>query len=147
VQGFDCPSLTTPHSWESAETVRPAVACGKANPLHGNRTKGGGRSPKVCDKSSVATCVRVCIIHDGILILHPANGNFRSLDDLRNYGQRLLATFPDPDATDARRIQLPLEPISPSQADFEREREGDGGALTGCREAVEILTRNPKKGK
>jgi len=27
----------------------------------------------------------------------------------------------------------------------EREREDEGG-LTGCREAVEILTRNPKKG-
>ena len=69
------------------------------------------------------------------------------MDGLRDYGQRLLATFPDPDATDLHRIKLPLEPISPSQADFEREREGDGGALTGCREAVEILTRNPKKGK
>lgn len=92
-------------------------------------------------------CVRACIIHDGILILYSANGSFRSMDGLRDYGQRLLATFPDPDATDLHRIKLPLEPISPSQADFEREREGDGGALTGCREAVEILTRNPKKGK
>jgi len=123
------------------------VACGKADPLHGDRTKGGGRSPKGCDDDSVATCVRVCIIHGGILILYSANGSFRSLDDLRDYGQRLLATFPDPDATGVRRIKLPLEPIPPEQADFEREREGDGGALTGCREAVEILTRNPKKGK
>ena len=84
--------------------------------------------------------------HDGILILHSANGSFRSLDDLRGYGQCLLATFPDPDATGVPRIKLPLEAMS-AQADFEREREGDGGALTGCREAVEILTRNPKKGK
>jgi hypothetical protein len=30
---------------------------------------------------------------------------------------------------------------------LEREREKEEeGALTGCREAVEILTRNPKKG-
>ncbi|KIK99230.1 hypothetical protein PAXRUDRAFT_822998 [Paxillus rubicundulus Ve08.2h10] len=39
------------------------------------------------------------------------------------------------------------EAVSPMQGDFEREREGESGALTGCREAVEILTRNPKKGK
>ena len=28
----------------------------------------------------------------------------------------------------------------------EREREREEGEVTGCREAVEILTRNPKKG-
>ncbi|KIJ58929.1 hypothetical protein HYDPIDRAFT_98508 [Hydnomerulius pinastri MD-312] len=71
--------------------------------------------------------------------------NFRSLDDLRDYGQRLLGTFPDPDATGVR-IKMPAEAVSPLQGDFDREREGgDSGALTGCREAVEILTRNPKK--
>ncbi|KAH7923767.1 Rgp1-domain-containing protein [Leucogyrophana mollusca] len=67
-----------------------------------------------------------------------------SLDDLRDYGQRLLATFPDPDATGVR-IKVPAEAVSPAQNDLERGREGDGGALTGCREAVELLTRNPKK--
>jgi len=72
-------------------------------------------------------------------------GDSRSSDDLREYGKRLLATFPGPDATGAGRIKVPPEMISPLQADFERERESDGGALTGCREAVEILTRNPKK--
>ncbi|KAF8551929.1 Rgp1-domain-containing protein [Imleria badia] len=71
-----------------------------------------------------------------------SNGSSRSLDDLRDYGQRLLDTFLGPDAT---RVKVPLEAISPVQADFERERESDGGVLTGCREAVEILTRNPKK--
>ena len=79
-------------------------------------------------------------------MLYLGNG-FRSLDDLRDYGQRLLATFPDPDATGVHRIKVPHEAISPVQGDFEREREDDSGTLTGCREAVEILTRNPKKGK
>ncbi|KAI9566972.1 Rgp1-domain-containing protein [Boletus coccyginus] len=74
-------------------------------------------------------------------VLAQCNG-LRSLDDLRDYGQRLLATFPDPDATGVHRIKAPHEAISP---DFEREREDDSGTLTGCREAVEILTRNPKK--
>lgn len=50
----------------------------------------------------------------------------------------MLAIFPETDTTDVH-IKVPL--------DCEREREGDGGALTGCREAVEILTRNPRKGK
>lgn len=37
---------------------------------------------------------------------------------------------------------------APVSSDRERELEGEEeGALTGCREAVEILTRNPKKGK
>lgn len=79
--------------------------------------------------------------------VYSAYGDSRSLDDLREYGKRLLATFPGPDATGTGRIKVPPEMISPLQADFEREREGDGGGLTGCREAVEILTRNPKKGK
>ncbi|KAH7908781.1 Rgp1-domain-containing protein [Hygrophoropsis aurantiaca] len=67
-----------------------------------------------------------------------------SLDDLRDYGQRLLATFPDPDATGVR-IKVPAEAVLPSQSDLERGEEEEGGSLTGCREAVELLTRNPKK--
>ncbi|KAF8446407.1 Rgp1-domain-containing protein [Boletus edulis BED1] len=78
-------------------------------------------------------------------VVSPCKDSSRSLEDLRDYGRRLLATFSDPDATDIGRIKMPLEAISPAQSEFEREREGDGGALTGCREAVEILTRNPKK--
>lgn len=85
-------------------------------------------------------------MHDEILMLYLASDSFRSLDDLRDYGQRLLSVFSEADATDAR-IKVPLEAVSPVQTECEREREGDGGALTGCREAVEILTRNPKKGK
>ncbi len=34
---------------------------------------------------------------------------------------------------------------SVKRAEEEREKETEGG-LSGCREAVEILTRNPKKG-
>lgn len=82
-------------------------------------------------------------INNEILTLHSATDRFRSMSDLRDYGQRLLATFPDPGATDLSRIKVPLEPISPSQAEFER----DGDGLAGCGEAVEIVTRNPKKGR
>ncbi|KAH0838701.1 Rgp1-domain-containing protein [Lanmaoa asiatica] len=77
-------------------------------------------------------------------VLSQPNDRSRSMDDLQDYGQRLLATFPEADITGVR-IKGPFEAVSPVQADFERERESDGGALTGCREAVEILTRNPKK--
>lgn len=92
-----------------------------------------------------------------------------SLDDLRAYGERLLETFPAEGSTGVR-IKEPAESVpesvpssssglasgSGSQATsdplraFAREREtemeGGEGELTGCREAVEILTRNPKKG-
>ncbi|KAG8220206.1 Rgp1-domain-containing protein [Butyriboletus roseoflavus] len=69
-------------------------------------------------------------------VISQSDESFHSLDDLEDYGQRLLAIFPEAGTTDVR-SKMPL--------DCEREREGDGGALTGCREAVEILTRNPKK--
>ncbi|KAG0697033.1 Rgp1-domain-containing protein [Suillus ampliporus] len=85
-----------------------------------------------------------------------------SLEELRAYGERLLSTFPAEGSTGVR-IKEPAESVpvnvSPSASGstsigtedplraFEREREGEGeeGELTGCREAVEILTRNPKK--
>ena len=51
-------------------------------------------------------------------------------------------SLPDPEATGVR-MKLPAEAFSPLRGDLEREEEG---ALTGCREAVEILTRNPQKG-
>ncbi|KAG9310308.1 Rgp1-domain-containing protein [Chiua virens] len=66
-------------------------------------------------------------------------GASRSLDDLQNYGRRLLAT--DTNGVDTR-VSIDASSV---HTDFERERDNDVGALTGCREAVEILTRNPKK--
>ena len=60
--------------------------------------------------------------------------------DLREYAQRLLMSVPAPGGADAVGFGR--------EHDEEREddEDGDGGVLTGCREAVEILTRNPKKG-
>ena len=68
--------------------------------------------------------------------------NFGTFEDLREYARRLLVSLPDPEATGVR-MKLPAEAFSPLRGDLEREEEG---ALTGCREAVEILTRNPQKG-
>jgi hypothetical protein len=94
-----------------------------------------------------------------------------SLDDLRAYGERLLSTFPAEGLTGVR-IKEPAESVpetvsssssAPSgsgsrseivdplhafekEREREREREREEGEVTGCREAVEILTRNPKKG-
>lgn len=83
------------------------------------------------------------------------------------YGERLLSTFPAEGSTGVR-IKEPAESVSemvssPSSSSlpsgsgssvdplraFEKEREresDDDDEVTGCREAVEILTRNPKKG-
>ena len=72
--------------------------------------------------------------------------NFGTFEDLRDYARLLLASFPDPDATGVQ-TKLPAAAFSPVRSDLERELEREEeGALTGCREAVEILTRNPKKG-
>lgn len=85
-----------------------------------------------------------------------------TFEDLQDYARRLLASFPEP-GTSGVRIKLPAESVSPvpqnvdalsrawqdddaRRLEREREREEEGG-LTGCREAVEILTRNPKKGR
>ncbi|KAG2342648.1 Rgp1-domain-containing protein [Suillus weaverae] len=87
--------------------------------------------------------------------LSPTTSPCDSLDDLRAYGERLLETFPAEGSTGVR-IKEPVESVPenvPSSSGlasgssdplraFEGEREGE---LTGCREAVEILTRNPKK--
>ena len=61
-----------------------------------------------------------------------------SKDELKIYATRLLASFPDPLQTGVR-IKLPVEAISP------RDQDKEMGELTGCREAVEIITRNPRK--
>jgi len=91
------------------------------------------------------------------IIEAPPGGTF---DDLQDYAHRLLASFPEPGS--GVRIKLPPEHVRQSEEierDWERKREReeerlrererereDEGGLTGCREAVEILTRNPKKG-
>lgn len=61
----------------------------------------------------------------------------RSTVELRHYAQRLLASFPDPSRTDS---PLPDESLSPLQDENTFEK-------TGCREAIEILTRNMKRSK
>ncbi|RPD58460.1 Rgp1-domain-containing protein [Lentinus tigrinus ALCF2SS1-6] len=71
--------------------------------------------------------------------------NLGTYEDLQEYSRNLLASFPDPKATGVR-IKLPIESIpSTSNADLDSELERDMDNPTGCREAVEVLTRNPKK--
>lgn len=73
--------------------------------------------------------------------------NFGTYVDLQEYAQRLLASLPRPGADEEVGRKLPVEAFSPVRSDLERELEREQeGAMTGCREAVEILTRNPKKG-
>ncbi|KII86306.1 hypothetical protein PLICRDRAFT_56036 [Plicaturopsis crispa FD-325 SS-3] len=75
----------------------------------------------------------------------PLPSSTDDFDRLQEYAHRLLEAFPEPHATGVR-MKLPAEAMSPLRGDLEREREREEeGALTGCREAVEILTRNPKK--
>ncbi len=70
--------------------------------------------------------------------------NLGTYEDLQDYARSLLASFPDPQATGVR-IKLPIEAIhSTSSGDPDLEQDPD--SPTGCRQAVEVLTRNPKKG-
>ncbi|KAI0719097.1 Rgp1-domain-containing protein [Cerioporus squamosus] len=71
--------------------------------------------------------------------------NLGTYEDLQDYARNLLASFPDPKATGVR-IKLPIEAIhSTSSADLESDLVRDPDSPTGCRQAVEVLTRNPKK--
>ncbi|KAI8983332.1 Rgp1-domain-containing protein [Trametes punicea] len=75
----------------------------------------------------------------------PGPQNPGSYEDLQEYARNLLASFPDPKATSVR-IKLPIEAIQSSRsAGLDRQLEDDLDSPTGCRQAVEILTRNPKK--
>ncbi|KAI1789190.1 Rgp1-domain-containing protein [Ganoderma leucocontextum] len=65
-------------------------------------------------------------------------------EDLQGYARNLLASFPDPRATGVR-IKLPIQAVQHGNGDLERELEGGMDSPTGCRQAVEVLTRNPKK--
>ncbi|EMD41460.1 hypothetical protein CERSUDRAFT_110035 [Gelatoporia subvermispora B] len=66
-------------------------------------------------------------------------------DDLRAYARALLASFPDPASKGSVAFRLPIEAVGggPGHLDLERDREREEAG--GCRQAVELLTRNPKK--
>lgn len=58
---------------------------------------------------------------------------------MQDYARQLLASLQEQDS----RVKIPLVAI---ELERDREREEAGG-LSGCRQAVEIITRNPRKGK
>lgn len=74
---------------------------------------------------------------------------------LKEYASRLLASFPDLSArSEEGKLEKMLAEAATSSTlgDVETELQqggswGGGGELTGCREAVEILTRNMRKGE
>jgi len=77
-----------------------------------------------------------------------------TLESIKEYARSLLLSFPDNknnpplsvmydvDKPNGHGVELSR---SVKRAEEEREKNTEGG-LSGCREAVEILTRNPKKG-
>ena len=74
-------------------------------------------------------------------------------DELRDYARKLLGSYPasvsEPNPTPALSLisaNGQTEARGELSIEGDREREEDGG-LSGCRQAVEILTRNPKKGE
>lgn len=70
-----------------------------------------------------------------------------SLEEVKSYARHLLLSIPDANINGAR-IKMPPETVGGGREwrrHYSHSEEGSGG-LTGCREAVEILTRIPKKG-
>ncbi|KAI5992450.1 Rgp1-domain-containing protein [Pisolithus albus] len=70
---------------------------------------------------------------------HCSKASSRSLDETREYGRRLLGTLVPGSISSGATAN------SVDAGDLEREIESENGSLTGCREAVEIITRNPRK--
>ncbi len=66
---------------------------------------------------------------------NPPKASRGSINDLRTYA--LLLLEPDP-------VALSAFPAVRATID-DQELHGSGGGLTGCREAIEVLTRVPKK--
>lgn len=82
-----------------------------------------------------------------------------TIESIKEYARSLLVTFPDSKKVDEEeRIYVNgfhgveegsfgngMEVPRSATDQMAKEKEAEGG-LSGCREAVEILTRNPKKG-
>ncbi|KAH9927442.1 Rgp1-domain-containing protein [Epithele typhae] len=82
---------------------------------------------------------------NGLRAIVAPSTSIGTYDDLKEYARNLLASFPDPQATGVR-IKLPIEAIPPSRnGTLDRDLDVDPNNATGCRQAVEVLTRNPKK--
>jgi hypothetical protein len=131
-----------------------------------DRTKSLGKS-LLPNRTFLKSSILASLLMGHSTALTSSKGIAETFGDLQNYAQRLLTSFPDPLASGVR-IKIPAESISlvaqngtwhgngvgavgwnaeeeGRRLEREREREEEG-SLTGCREAVEILTRNPKKG-
>lgn len=97
---------------------------------------------------------RSCIVLLSLRIAHvrvlsSATARSGTYDELRDYARKLVGSSTtgsaDPKVLDGAKIELPG---TVDGLDIERDREREEeGALSGCRQAVEILTRNPKKGQ
>ena len=74
-----------------------------------------------------------------------------TLESLQSYAKSLLATLPDGKgkSRDCSAADNPCVMNGKCKASkIERDRElADEGGLTGCREAVELVTRNQRKGE
>lgn len=115
-----------------------------------NNNKSNGRKSNGKDESKTPHVGRLTATGGGNRDGGRGPGTY---EDLHDYARRLLASFqvaeePGSGGSSGKEVVSPLG----SEVDLE-EQEADGeveedeeGALTGCREAVEILTRNPKKG-
>lgn len=79
------------------------------------------------------------------------------LESLRRYAESLVATLRKPRVDDSKDDNTSADETSVGNGEYQasggrqeswKDREpADDGGLTGCREAVELLTRNQRKGE
>lgn len=116
-----------------------------------------GRPPRPYDllwpaKSRNEPPVKGSVVEDARIPnkIKPSAG---SLEDVKRYAQRLVGTIPD-STSNGTEMEISPEIIEDVDREWRRrhsshhidEEEGGDDGLSGCREAVEILTRTPKKG-
>ncbi|KZT09076.1 Rgp1-domain-containing protein [Laetiporus sulphureus 93-53] len=71
--------------------------------------------------------------------------NPESFEDLQSYAKNLLASIKDGGGRPHWNGKLPM-PIPIETVDLEQDRDREeAGGLSGCRQAVDLLTRNPRK--
>ncbi len=118
------------------------------------KTSSVGRIPRPYDLTwpiKNRTEVKGSVVED-VAVRRKVKPGTGSLEELKGYAERLVGAIPDP-STNGVKIKIPAEMVDEADREWRRRYSSShtdddvgGGGLSGCREAVEILTRNPKKG-
>jgi hypothetical protein len=142
-------------------TLRFTLACEQTERSGWYRSKGRRRGDRFRQGHPQCTFLIISYVVFNLIYFEKAftsgkaiSSASNTLESIKDYARSLLASLPDsknnPPSSVVHDVNKPnghgVElSRSVKRAEEEREKNTEGG-LSGCREAVEILTRNPKKG-